>query len=81
MDLYGKAMLLMALQRGGQPEAATLVTELSSAAIAGATGTHWEEKRPDYWGMNTNTRTTAWSSWPWAAPTQRTCTWSTRSAG
>ena len=59
LDLYGKAMLLMALQRGGQPQAATLVAELSSAAIASATGTHWEEKRPDYWGMNTNTRTTA----------------------
>ena len=59
LDLYAKALLLMALTKGGQPQAQTLVTELTSSAITSATGTHWEEKQPDTWGMNTNTRTTA----------------------
>ncbi len=59
LDLYGKALLAMTFQRAGQAQARTLVTELTSAAIVSATGSHWEEKRPDYVGMNTDTRTTA----------------------
>lgn len=56
---YGKAYLLMALQKAGQSQAQALRTELTSAAIVSATGTHWEEARPDWRLMNTNTRTTA----------------------
>ncbi|MDP3046819.1 MAG: alpha-2-macroglobulin, partial [Chloroflexota bacterium] len=59
LDLYGKAYLLMALKKTGQSQAQAVLSELTSAAITSATGAHWEEKQPDFWGMNTNTRTTA----------------------
>jgi uncharacterized protein YfaS (alpha-2-macroglobulin family) len=59
LDLYGKAFLLMALKKTGQSQAQAVLSELTSAAITSATGAHWEEKQPDFWGMNTNTRTTA----------------------
>jgi uncharacterized protein YfaS (alpha-2-macroglobulin family) len=36
-----------------------LLSDLSSAAILSATGAHWEEERPDWWSMNTDTRSTA----------------------
>jgi len=56
---YGKAYLLMALSTLKQPQAQTLQGELTSAAIQSAAGAHWEEAKPDYWMMNTNTRSTA----------------------
>ncbi len=56
---YGKAFLMMSLLKLKQPQAQSLQTELTSAAIQSATGTHWEESKPDYWTMNTNTRSTA----------------------
>ncbi len=37
----------------------TLLADLSGAAIASATGAHWEEQTTDYRNMNTDTRTTA----------------------
>jgi uncharacterized protein YfaS (alpha-2-macroglobulin family) len=37
----------------------TLIADLSGAAITSATSAHWEEGVPDYWNMNTDTRTTA----------------------
>lgn len=37
----------------------TLLSDLNSAAILSATGTHWEEKEIDFWNWNTDTRTTA----------------------
>ena len=49
----------MALKKTGQRQAQAVLSELTSAAITSATGAHWEEKLPDFWGMNTNTRTTA----------------------
>ena len=59
LDIYAKAYLLMALDKLDLPQAKTILAEIGSAAIASATGSHWEEKQTDYWGMNTNTRTTA----------------------
>jgi hypothetical protein len=59
LDVYGKALLLMALRRLNQPQAQSLLGEISMGAIVSATGAHWEEKQADSWGMNTNTRTTA----------------------
>ena len=59
LDIYGKAFLLMALDKLDLPQAKTILAEIGSAAITSATGSHWEEKQTDYWGMNTNTRTTA----------------------
>jgi uncharacterized protein YfaS (alpha-2-macroglobulin family) len=56
---YGKAYLLMAMQKLKLPQAQTLQSELTSAAIPSATGAHWEEAQTDYWTMNTNTRSTA----------------------
>ncbi len=56
---YGKAYLLMTLSALKQPQAQALVSELSAAALPSATGTHWEEAKPDYRTMNTNTRSTA----------------------
>lgn len=56
---YGKAFLLMALQKGNLSQAAALKSELTAAAIQSATGAHWEEQKADYWTMNTNTRSTA----------------------
>ncbi|RPH57504.1 MAG: hypothetical protein EHM81_11485 [Chloroflexi bacterium] len=38
---------------------ATLMSDLGSAAIPSAAGTHWEEKTRDYWNWNTDLRTTA----------------------
>ncbi len=37
----------------------TLLSDLNSAAILSATGSHWEEKETDRWNWNTDTRTTA----------------------
>ncbi|MDD2695954.1 MAG: alpha-2-macroglobulin family protein, partial [Anaerolineales bacterium] len=37
----------------------TLLSDLSSAAILSAGGTHWEEESEDVWNWNTDTRTTA----------------------
>ncbi len=60
LDNFAKSYLMMALNRSGnRTQAQALEQELVSAAIPSATGTHWEEKRPDWYMMNTNTRTTA----------------------
>lgn len=59
LDNYGKAFLLMTLQKEKLAQAAALKSEVTAAAIQSATGAHWEEKKPDYWTMNTNTRSTA----------------------
>jgi alpha-2-macroglobulin len=56
---YGKAYLMMAMLKLKLPQAPTLLSELTSAAIPSATGVHWEEAQTDYWTMNTNTRSTA----------------------
>ena len=37
----------------------TLLADLSGKAITSATSAHWEEGQPDFWNMNTDTRTTA----------------------
>ncbi len=59
LGLYGKAFLMMAMQKLKLQQAQTLQGELTAAAIQSATGTHWEETTNDYYTMNTNTRTTA----------------------
>lgn len=66
LSRYGQATLALALSRLEPAEPSrqqTLVAELSSAAVASATGTHWEEATPDYWNMNTDIRTTAIVLW------------------
>lgn len=43
----------------GDSRVDALLSDLNSAAILSATGTHWEETFDDYWNWNTDTRSTA----------------------
>jgi len=60
---YGKGYLVLALQTlnasSQDGKVKSLVSDLSSSAIASATGSHWEESEVDYRTMNTSTRSTA----------------------
>lgn len=61
LDTFGKAYLAMAIhlldEQASQVD--TLLDDITSAAIASATGAHWEEAQVDYYSMNTDTRSTA----------------------
>ncbi len=62
LQYYARALLLLAFARTNpqHPAVSTILSDLTSAVILSATGAHWEEEgRPDYWAMNTDTRTTA----------------------
>jgi len=66
LSRYGQATLAVALSllEPEEPERArTLLNDLSGDAVVSATGTHWEEGKPDYWNMNTDIRTTAIVVW------------------
>jgi hypothetical protein len=60
---YGRAYLAMTLdlvdEEGASSRVDTLLSDLQNDAILSATGAHWEEEEYDYWGMNTDTRSTA----------------------
>jgi len=58
---YAKAYLAlsMALIPTAANSLETLTSDLVNAAILSATGAHWEEPKPDWWAMNTDTRSTA----------------------
>ena len=62
---YGRALLALTLSfaEGETGESSgrvdTLLSDLQNDAILSATGAHWEEDQRDYWGMNTDTRSTA----------------------
>jgi uncharacterized protein YfaS (alpha-2-macroglobulin family) len=63
---YGEGYLAVALNLLAPKEpqrVETLLSDLSGSAIVSATGTHWEEGKPDYWNMNTDIRTTAIVLW------------------
>ncbi len=61
LSYYARAYLAQALWLGNKNDArlATLLSDLNNAAILSATGAHWEESSPDWWAMNTDTRSTA----------------------
>ncbi|MGD1993608.1 MAG: alpha-2-macroglobulin family protein, partial [Anaerolineae bacterium] len=61
MSHYARAYLAMAfgILDADDARAATLLSDLSSAAIVSATGAHWQETESDRWNWNTDTRTTA----------------------
>jgi hypothetical protein len=62
LDTFGKAYLAMGFGLLGEDYEAnvdTLLSDITNAAIVSATGAHWEEERPDYYAMNTDTRSTA----------------------
>jgi len=58
---YGRAFLALALSiiDSQDPRLKTLQSDFTNAAILSATGAHWEETVRDYYGWNTNTRTSA----------------------
>jgi len=60
---FGKAYLALTLKliddQAAPARIETLLVDLAGQAITSATSTHWEEGAPDYWNMNTDTRTTA----------------------
>ena len=63
---YGQATLAVALSLLQDEDAdriQTLLGDLAGQAVVGATGAHWEESQPDYWNMNTDTRSTAIVIW------------------
>ena len=62
LDTFGKAYLAMALglmDEENDSRIDTLLSDITSEAIISATGAHWEEAQPDYYAMNTDTRSTA----------------------
>lgn len=61
LGVYGRALLGLAIGRLDPKDARlkTLFADLSRDAVLSATGAHWEEKTPDWWGFNTDTRSTA----------------------
>jgi hypothetical protein len=66
---YGQATLAMALgllEPDDPQRVDTLLGDLAGATggrVVSASGVHWEEAEPDYWNMNTDTRTTAIVVW------------------
>jgi uncharacterized protein YfaS (alpha-2-macroglobulin family) len=66
LSQYGRATLAVALsllEPDNPQRVQTLLSDLAGGAVVSATGTHWEEAEPDYWNMNTDTRTTAIAIW------------------
>ncbi|MFZ6028851.1 MAG: Ig-like domain-containing protein [Chloroflexota bacterium] len=61
LSVYARAFLAQTLESmaPGDPRVQTLLSDISSAAITSATGTHWEESYHDWYNWNTDTRTTA----------------------
>ncbi|MEJ2598883.1 MAG: Ig-like domain-containing protein [Anaerolineales bacterium] len=61
MDYYARAFLAQTFSQidAGDPRVQTILSDLESAAITSATGTHWEEATRDPWNWNSDTRTTA----------------------
>lgn len=63
LDNYGKAYLALALDliadEAAPDRIKTLLADLAGRAIVSAMTAHWEEMQPDYWNMNTDTRSTA----------------------
>ncbi|RME49107.1 MAG: hypothetical protein D6796_05370, partial [Caldilineae bacterium] len=62
LDLFGRAFLAMTfglLEPDDNTRLDTLLSDLTAEAVVSATGAHWEEAQPDYYSMNTDTRSTA----------------------
>ena len=61
LGLYGRALLALTLGKNDPKDARlkTLFADLNRDAVLSATGAHWEEKQPDWWAFNSDTRSTA----------------------
>lgn len=69
LSVYGRATLAVTLgllEPEEESRVNTLLSDLAGDALYSATGTHWEEAQPDYWNMNTDTRTSAIVLWAMA---------------
>ncbi len=61
LSQYAKALLILTIGKRQPADARikTLFADLNAKVIQSATGAHWEESAPDWWSMNTDTRSTA----------------------
>lgn len=63
LDIYGKALLALALDKIDAKKVdtrtQTLLDDIAGQAVLSASGAHWQEKETDWWSMNTDLRTTA----------------------
>ncbi len=61
LDTYARAYLAQTLYMidPNDTRLKTLLSDINNKAILSATGAHWEEAAPDWWNMNTDTRSTA----------------------
>jgi len=61
LGLYGRALLALTVGKNDPKDARlkTLFADLNRDAVLSATGAHWEEKQPDWWAFNSDTRSTA----------------------
>ncbi len=61
MDYWALSFLLMAYHEAypADPAVNSLVSDLQTAALVSATGTHWEEREMDWWNWSSDTRSTA----------------------
>jgi uncharacterized protein YfaS (alpha-2-macroglobulin family) len=62
LEAYARAYLALTLHQldaSDTSRVTTLLSDLNNAAIASATGSHWEEPSADWHNMNTDTRSTA----------------------
>ena len=61
LDLYGKAYLAQAMYLLDPEDSriSTLLSDLATATVQSAAGSHWEESTKDHWNWNSDTRTTA----------------------
>lgn len=61
LGVYGKALLALTIgrQNASDERLKTLFADVNGRVIQSATGAHWEERAPDPWAMNTDTRSTA----------------------
>lgn len=61
LDIFGRAYLALSMYLADPQtqQINTLLADISDAAIASATGAHWEEQTVDYYAMNTDIRSTA----------------------
>ncbi len=61
LSLYAKALLTLTIgkQNANDARLKTLFADLNAKTVQSATGSHWEEEQPDWFAMNSDTRTTA----------------------
>ena len=62
MNTFARASLAMAfnlIDPANRTYTDALIADLLNRAVVSATGVHWEERLPDWYNWNTNTRTTA----------------------